>query len=173
MGRKKSIIPGFSLNRALGITSAKQKIARATGIPTTKQGRKRKMQSHLWTAAAVGVASAFSSKPQPSKSVQAVKQQAAMPPKETPVIEPKKATVALPQEAPAISPEDMYKAAAYAVIDEGEASVALLQRKLKIGYAQAARLIDELEENGVVGRFAGSKPRAVLVTREQLDAGGK
>ena len=46
MGRKKSVIPGFSLNRALGISSAKQKIARATGIPTTKQGRKRKMQSH-------------------------------------------------------------------------------------------------------------------------------
>lgn len=61
MARKKSIIPGFSLNRALGITSAKQKIARATGIPTTKQGRKRKMQSHLWTAAAAGVAAACSS----------------------------------------------------------------------------------------------------------------
>lgn len=60
MARKKSIIPGFSLNRALGITSAKQKIARATGIPTTKQGRKRKIQSHLWTAAAVGVAAACS-----------------------------------------------------------------------------------------------------------------
>lgn len=60
MGRKRSIIPGFSLSRALGITSAKQKIARATGIPTTKQGRKRKMQSHLWTAAAVGVAAACS-----------------------------------------------------------------------------------------------------------------
>lgn len=58
--RKKSVIPGFSLNRALGITSAKQKFARATGIPTTKQGRKRKMQSHLWTAAAVGVAAACS-----------------------------------------------------------------------------------------------------------------
>lgn len=60
MGRKKSVIPGFSLNRALGVTSAKQKIARATGIPTTKQGRKRKMQSHLWTAAAVGAAAACS-----------------------------------------------------------------------------------------------------------------
>ena len=60
MGRKKSVIPGFSLNRALGSTSAKQKIARATGIPTTKQGRKRKMQSHLWTAVAVGTAAACS-----------------------------------------------------------------------------------------------------------------
>ena len=40
--RRKSIIPGFSLNRALGITSMKQKVARATGIPTTKQGRRNK-----------------------------------------------------------------------------------------------------------------------------------
>lgn len=47
---KKSIIPGFSWKRALGITSAKQKIARATGIPTTKQGRKRKAQNLLWKA---------------------------------------------------------------------------------------------------------------------------
>lgn len=153
MGRKKSVIPGFSLNRALGITSAKQKIARATGIPTTKQGRKRKMQSHLWTAAAVGVASALSSKPQPSKPVQTARAPA----------------VPAPQVAPAIPPEDMYKAAVCAVVEEGEASVALLQRKLRIGYAQAARLIDEMEENGVVGRFEGSKPRAVLVTSEQVD----
>ncbi len=48
--RRKSIIPGFSWRRALGITSAKQKIARATGIPTTKQGRKRKAQNLLWKA---------------------------------------------------------------------------------------------------------------------------
>lgn len=60
MGRKKSLIPGFSLNRALGVTSAKQKIARATGIPTTKEGRKRKMQRSLWTAVAVGTAAAKS-----------------------------------------------------------------------------------------------------------------
>lgn len=60
MGRKKSAIPGFSLNRALGITAAKQKIARATGIPTTKQGRKRKMQRYLWTAVAAGTYAAVS-----------------------------------------------------------------------------------------------------------------
>jgi len=42
MARKKSLIPGFSLNRALGITSAKRKVAKVTGIPTTKAGRKRK-----------------------------------------------------------------------------------------------------------------------------------
>lgn len=60
MTRKKSIIPGFSLNRAIGISSAKQKVARATGIPTTKQGRKRKMQKTVWTAVAVGTAAAIS-----------------------------------------------------------------------------------------------------------------
>lgn len=63
MAKRKSIIPGFSLNRALGITSAKQKIARATGIPTTKQGRKRKLQSSLWTAVAFGVAASAASSP--------------------------------------------------------------------------------------------------------------
>lgn len=70
MGRKKSIIPGFSLNRALGIASAKQKIARATGIPTTKQGRKRKIQSHLWTAVAVGTAAACSQKQSQSRTAE-------------------------------------------------------------------------------------------------------
>ncbi len=44
MVKKKSIIPGFSWNRALGITKAKQDIARMTGIPTTKEGRKRKLE---------------------------------------------------------------------------------------------------------------------------------
>ena len=70
MGRKKSVIPGFSLNRALGITSAKQKIARTNGIPTTKQGRKRKLQSKLWTAAAVGVTAACSQKQSPPRSAE-------------------------------------------------------------------------------------------------------
>lgn len=41
---------GFSIKRATGITSAKRKIAKATGIPTTKQGRKRKAQNALWKA---------------------------------------------------------------------------------------------------------------------------
>lgn len=60
MGKKKSIIPGFSLNRALGVTAAKQRFARATGIPTAKAGRKRKMQRHLWTAVAAGTYAAAS-----------------------------------------------------------------------------------------------------------------
>ena len=49
MAKKKSIIPGFSLNRALGITKAKQDFARATGIPTTKQGAQRKMEHMLFS----------------------------------------------------------------------------------------------------------------------------
>lgn len=162
MGRKKSLIPGFSLNRALGITAAKQKIARATGIPTTKQGRKRKMQSQLWTAIAVGAASALSSKPRSAKPIQQAKKPAAVLPKEQPTIQPQ-------QEQP-IPPEKMYEAAVYAVIDAGEASAPLLQRKLKIGYVRAAQLMDEMAANGIVGRFEGSKPRAILITREQFDA---
>lgn len=163
MGRKKSLIPGFSLNRALGITAAKQKIARATGIPTTKQGRKRKMQSQLWTAVAVGAASALSPKPQPAKPVQQGNKPAGALPKEKTAIQV--------QEAQTIPPEKMYEAAVCAVIDEGEASVATLQRKLKIGYTRAAKLLDEMEDNGVVGHFEGSKPRTILLTREQFDVG--
>lgn len=47
---KKSLIPGFSWKRATGVTAAKRKVAKATGIPTTKAGRKRKMQNALWKA---------------------------------------------------------------------------------------------------------------------------
>ena len=43
-----------------------------------------------------------------------------------------------------------------------------MQRKLKLGYARAARIIDEMEQRGVVGGYEGSKPRKVLITAEQL-----
>lgn len=56
------------------------------------------------------------------------------------------------------------------VIDEGQASISLLQRKLKIGYARAARIIDEMEERGVVGGYEGSKPRKVLITRDEYES---
>ncbi|SDY84922.1 DNA translocase FtsK [Proteiniborus ethanoligenes] len=55
------------------------------------------------------------------------------------------------------------------VVDEGQASISLLQRRLKIGYARAARIIDEMEIRGVVGGYEGSKPRKVLVTKEELE----
>jgi S-DNA-T family DNA segregation ATPase FtsK/SpoIIIE len=56
------------------------------------------------------------------------------------------------------------------VVNSGQASISMLQRRLRVGYARAARLIDMLEEKGVVGGYEGSKPRAVLITSEELAA---
>ncbi len=61
---------------------------------------------------------------------------------------------------------DIIDQAVEVLIDAGQASVSYLQRKLKLGYARAARVMDELEEMGVVGPYEGAKPRSVLVTRE-------
>ncbi len=59
---------------------------------------------------------------------------------------------------------------AVAVVVENQlASTTLLQRKLKIGYAKAARIMDELEEKGIIGPFEGSKPRKVLMTKQQYN----
>ena len=54
-------------------------------------------------------------------------------------------------------------------ISSGIASVSYLQRRLKLGYARAARLMDMLEENGVVGGFEGSKPRQILISLEEFN----
>ena len=54
------------------------------------------------------------------------------------------------------------------VVDLGQASASLIQRKFKVGYARAARIIDEMEEIGVIGEYEGSKPRQVRWTREIL-----
>lgn len=53
------------------------------------------------------------------------------------------------------------------VVDAGQASVSLIQRKFKVGYARAARIIDQMEARGIVGGFEGSKPRQVLITKQQ------
>ena len=62
--------------------------------------------------------------------------------------------------------DEMVEKAIEVVIEAGQASTSSLQRRLKLGYARAARIIDQLEELGVVGPFEGAKPRAVLMTRE-------
>ncbi|HOP10849.1 MAG TPA: DNA translocase FtsK [Oscillospiraceae bacterium] len=63
--------------------------------------------------------------------------------------------------------DDMLTQAIDCVVDAGGASTSLLQRKLRIGYGRAARIIDEMEERGIIGGMDGSKPRAVLITRQQ------
>lgn len=63
--------------------------------------------------------------------------------------------------------DDMLDAAIECVIEMGMASTSMLQRKLKLGYARAARIIDQMEERGIVGPFEGSKPRQVLISKEQ------
>ncbi len=68
------------------------------------------------------------------------------------------------------TPEDgLYKDAVRIVVSEGRASTSLLQRRLSIGYGRAAKLIDVMHENGLVGPAEGSKPREVLVGMEFLD----
>ncbi|MGI6589015.1 MAG: DNA translocase FtsK 4TM domain-containing protein [Peptococcia bacterium] len=54
-------------------------------------------------------------------------------------------------------------------IECGQASISLLQRHLRIGYTRAARIIDQLEERGVVGGYEGSKPRAILMTWDEYE----
>lgn len=53
------------------------------------------------------------------------------------------------------------------VIEQGQASTSLIQRKFKLGYSRAARILDQMEASGIVGPFEGSKPRKILVTKQQ------
>lgn len=63
--------------------------------------------------------------------------------------------------------DEMLPAAVDVILETGQASVSMLQRRLKLGYARAARIVDEMEEKGIVGPYAGSKPRDILITKEQ------
>lgn len=63
--------------------------------------------------------------------------------------------------------DEMLPKAIEAVIEAQSASTTLLQRKLKLGYARAARIVDELEERGIIGPYEGAKPRKVLISKQQ------
>lgn len=65
--------------------------------------------------------------------------------------------------------DDLLEEVKEIVINMGKASASLLQRRLRIGYARAARLLDLLEDAGIIGPGQGAKPREVLITREQYD----
>jgi S-DNA-T family DNA segregation ATPase FtsK/SpoIIIE len=69
-----------------------------------------------------------------------------------------------------LSGDEMLPAAVDVILETGQASVSMLQRRLKLGYARAARIVDEMEEKGIVGPFQGSKPRTILITKEQWQA---
>jgi len=67
--------------------------------------------------------------------------------------------------------DDKLEAAREVIVNSGKASATMLQRHLGVGYARAAKLLDILEEQGVIGPSQGSKPREVLITKEQLQSG--
>ncbi len=71
------------------------------------------------------------------------------------------------REEEALDADEMLPQAIEVILDNNQASVSLLQRKLKLGYSRAARIVDQMEERGIVGPSEGSKPRQILITKEQ------
>ena len=65
--------------------------------------------------------------------------------------------------------DELLPAAIEVVVETGMASVSMLQRRLKLGYSRAARLVDQMEERKIVGPFEGSKPRQVLISKEEWE----
>ena len=65
--------------------------------------------------------------------------------------------------------DDLLYDALRVVVEYGHASASLLQRKLRLGYSRAARIIDQLEDKGLISGYDGSKPREVLISKEELD----
>ncbi|WP_280637184.1 DNA translocase FtsK [Alkalihalobacillus sp. BA299] len=78
-----------------------------------------------------------------------------------------------PSEEPEVAEEvedELYQSAVELVMEMNTASVSMLQRRFRIGYTRAARLIDEMEARGIVGPYEGSKPREVLVSKSPEEA---
>jgi S-DNA-T family DNA segregation ATPase FtsK/SpoIIIE len=63
--------------------------------------------------------------------------------------------------------DELYDEAAKVIMESNQASVSILQRRMRLGYTRAARIIDTMEQEGLVGPFEGSKPRKILVDREE------
>ena len=72
---------------------------------------------------------------------------------------------AAPEPDAADGEDELLNAAVEVILETGQASVSMLQRRLKLGYARAARLVDQMEEKGYVGPFEGSKPRQLLIDK--------
>ncbi len=64
--------------------------------------------------------------------------------------------------------DDLLSEAIEIVVDSGQASVSMIQRRLKVGYSRAGRIIDQMEARGIIGPHEGSKPRQVLITKQQF-----
>ena len=64
--------------------------------------------------------------------------------------------------------DEFYREAVDMVARQGQASVSMLQRRFRIGYNRAARIIDMMEQNGIIGPQDGSRPRQVLITESDL-----
>lgn len=75
----------------------------------------------------------------------------------------------LPEAPITTEADEILKDAVEMVIESGQASISMIQRKFRVGYNRAARLIDSMEERGIVGPSLGSKPREVLITRLELE----
>ena len=65
--------------------------------------------------------------------------------------------------------DDMLPSAVEVALESGQLSVSMLQRRLKLGYARAARIVDEMEELSLIGPYSGARPRSILITREQWE----
>jgi len=64
--------------------------------------------------------------------------------------------------------DELYQKAVETILNSGQASASYLQRRLKLGYARAARIIDQMEGEGIIGPSEGSKPREILVDRKEF-----
>ena len=72
-------------------------------------------------------------------------------------------------DGPGEEQDEHFEAGVEVILELGQASVSMLQRRLKLGYARAARLMDQIEEKGIVGPSEGAKPRQILITKEQWE----